>query len=415
MNKNVIIGFPYEGQLKYMDILPYKSHLKEILTLSLERCMKSVSARRGSIFLVDSTKKELVLGVAKASSDVNLEGVRTPLGERVAGRVALERKPFLVKDIDQERNISLKPRYNDYNSKSFVSVPLEFSGDLIGVVNVTDKTTGKVFDDEDLRAVLNICKYLGITIYSLRRFLEKQIKVNEGLVDELDTLKREIKSSKKYSSLGKIVGGLVHEINNPLDGAIRYVNLAFDSVDEDSVARSYLHEAKEGLVRIAKIVRSLLDFSWSLSSQDRKIDVNQTIEESLFMFNHYFVFSNIEVRKFFTYGLPKLPDLRLKLALNNIIKNACEEMKDKGILSIYTTLNNDTIEIKIKDTGRGISRQMQERIFEPFFTTKSMGEGSGLGLAITYEIITRYKGNIYLESKEGEGTTFIIHLPLKTV
>ncbi|OPX28864.1 MAG: hypothetical protein B1H08_05125 [Candidatus Omnitrophica bacterium 4484_171] len=412
MDKNVIIGFPYEGQLKYMDILPYKPYLKETLTLSLERCMKSVDAGRGSIFLVDSNRNELVLGVAKASSGIDLENVRTPLGERVAGKVALERKPFLVKNIDEEIRFPLEPRYDDYNSKSFVSVPLEFSGDLIGVVNVTDKTKGEVFDGEDLDTVLSICKYLGITIYSLRRFLEKQRKINEKLSNEVDTLRKEIKSSKKYSSLGKIVGGLVHEINNPLDGAIRYVNLAFDSVDEDSVASSYLHEAKEGLGRIAKIVRSLLDFSWSLSPQARKIDVNQTIEESLFMFNHYFVFSNIEVRKFFTYGLPKIPDLRLKIALNNIIKNACEEMKDKGVLSIYTALNNGAIEIKIKDTGRGIPRQVQDKIFEPFFTTKSMGEGSGLGLAITYEIITRYKGNIYIDSTQGEGTTFNIRLPL---
>ncbi len=410
MRKNVIIElFPLEE--KYMDILTYKGQLRELFTLSLDRCMKAVGAERGSLFLVDSIRKELVLEVAKAPS-VRLRDVRTPLGERIVGKVALERRPLLVEDIDKEKELSSYSRYSDYRSKSFLSVPLEFCGDLIGVVNVTEKVNGEAFDDRDLRVVLSICKYLGITLYSLRKYLDKQRKLNEELKEELRQLKKSVKTSQKYSSLGKVVGGLVHEINNPLDGAIRYVNLALDSLEKDSIAFQYLQEAKGGLRRIAKIIRSLLDFSWGLSSQNNLVDVNQCLEESLFVHSHHIISSDIEVRKLLSPSLPRIPDYNLKLVFDNIIKNACEVMKEGGVLTVSTVRRDSTIEILIKDTGVGIPDELKDRIFEPFFTTKKIGEGSGLGLAIAYEIIQRYKGDIHIESQQEEGVTFTIKIPV---
>ena len=411
MKKNVIIEAFSQKQFRYMNILPYRTQLKEFLSLSLDRCMKAVDARSGSIFLLDDNRKELVLEISRNIRRLNLEGTRTALGERIVGRVASKRKPLLVENIDREPFLSYLPRYNHYGSKSFLSVPLEFSGNLIGVVNVTDKSTGSAFDDKDLRIILNICKYLGLAFYSLESYLNKQKKMTEEISNELDRLKKSLGRSKKFSSLGKIVGGLVHEINNPLDGVIRYVNLTLGYLEEDGPAKEYLQEAKAGLVRIARIVRSLLDFSWSLSPQDGTIDINRTIEESLFAFNRLILTNNIEVKKFFNPELEQVPDFRLKLVFNNIIKNACEAMNDGGILTIYTGNNEDGVQIIFQDTGEGIREDLQEKIFDPFFTTKKMGEGSGLGLAISHEIIQRYKGTIHLKSKPGEGTAFIIHIP----
>ncbi len=411
MRKNVTIELFSREVYEYMDILTYKSQLREFFTLSLDRCMKAVGAKRGSLFLIDGVRKELILEVAKTPS-VKLEGLRTPLGERVVGKVALERNPLLVEDIDKEKDFSFYPRYNNYNSKSFLSVPLEFCGDLIGVVNITEKNNGKVFDDRDLRIVLSICEYLGIALYSLKRYLDKQKKINDSLKEEIEQLKKSVSSSQKYSSLGKVVGGLVHEINNPLDGALRYLNLALDSLDEESIVSQYLKEAKDGLKRIAKIIRSLLDFSWSLSSQNNLIDINQCIEESIFMCSHYISSSNIEIKRFLSFALPKIPDYNLKLAFTNIVKNACEAMKDGGTLTVSTSKKDNIIEIIIQDTGCGIPRHLQQKVFEPFFTTKSMGEGSGLGLAIAYEIVQRYKGDIFIRNGEIKGAIFIIHLPL---
>jgi len=395
-----------------MNTLPYKSQLKEFLTLSLDRCMKAVDALSGSIFLLDDDKNELVLEVAKHHKEVALEGIRERLGERISGKVALERKPYLVEDIDNEPSLGTTQKYDHYESKSFLSVPLEFYEEIIGVVNLTEKSNGLSFSDKDLLVVMTISRYLGIALYSLRKYLEKQQLQYDVLAEEIQHLKKSIEQSQKYTSLGKLVGGLVHEINNPLDGVMRYVNLAFDSLQEETVGKEYLGEAKMGLSRIARVIRSLLDFSWSLSPQEGKVEINRALEESLYMLNHLVVAYNIEVKKFFEPHLPKIPDYRLKLVFNNIIKNACEEMKQGGVLSIYTVTTNNMIEVRIKDTGRGIPLELQDKIFDPFFTTKNMGEGSGLGLAISYEIVQRYQGNIFVESTSGEGATFIIQIPM---
>jgi GAF domain-containing protein len=96
----------------------------------------------------------------------------------VVGKVALERKSFLISNIDNEPGFQFTPRF-DYASKSFLSVPLEFSGDLIGVINLTDKISGGAFSEEDLRTAQIICKHLGIAIHSLIKYLDKQKELSD--------------------------------------------------------------------------------------------------------------------------------------------------------------------------------------------------------------------------------------------
>jgi len=386
---------------------------EEFLRASLEQCLNLVKAQRGSIFIFDEEKKELTLEIAKNFKISPWEKVKRQLGEGIVGKVALLRKPLLVKDVDKEISLKERPFFSSYYSKSFLSLPLEYSKNLVGVINITEKENGNTFDDEDLNSILKICRQLGVAVYTLKSYLRKQERQFEELTREIESLKQQMEHSQKYSSLGKLVGGFIHEINNPLDGIIRYINLSLDYLDEDSLVREYLLEAKNGLNRITRFVRSLLDFCWSLSSQRNSIDINRVLEESLFLFDYQFRNHNIEVVKNFSYQLPKVIDKGLKVAFNNIIKNACEAMKEKGgKFFVSTGVREGRIEIVFKDSGCGMPEEIKEKIFEPFFTTKKMGEGSGLGLAISYEIIQRYQGRISVESKEGEGSAFIISLPL---
>ena len=97
----------------------------------------------------------------------------------------------------------------------------------------------------------------------------------------------------------------------------------------------------------------------------------------------------------------------------NILANAVDSIVDKGTIIISTSINNEIIQISIKDTGRGIDENLQEKIFEPFFTTKEVGKGTGLGLSISHGIIEKHKGSIDFKSEVGKGSEFIISLPLK--
>ncbi len=411
--ENVIIEcFPAESPNGKMDILAYKGELRDFFSSALERCMEAVGGERGSFFIFDDSRKELVLEVARSPYGCRLRGVRARLGEGVVGRVAKEKRPVLIQDTDEDSSFTNSRNKRCYRSKSFLSVPVEAGGKLIGVINVTDKKMGLPFDGHDFALVINIAHYLGVAVSNILRFLKEQQRINEELKAELDKLKKAMGHSHKFSSLGRLVGGVVHEINNPLDGVIRYVNLAYDCTEE-GVLKEYLAEAKSGLLRISRIVRSLLDFSWSLSPESGRIDLNGTIEECLFTHHHLLQSSKIEVRKFLSPRSIELPDYRLKMAFNNIIKNACEVMRDGGVLTVYSEVKDGFVEVRFKDTGPGVPEDIKDKIFEPFFTTKSMGEGSGLGLAITREIISRYQGEIIVENNKGRGSEFIVRIPLK--
>ena len=103
-----------------MDIAPFRNQLKDFLSLSLDRCMQAVAARSGSIFLIDSDSNDLVLEVAKNVNKKNLEGVRAKIGERIVGKVALEKKPLLVENIDDEPSLKFHPKFKEYHDKSFL-------------------------------------------------------------------------------------------------------------------------------------------------------------------------------------------------------------------------------------------------------------------------------------------------------
>ncbi len=343
--------------------------------------------------------------------------MRQRLGESVAGRVAVDGNPLLVKDADTDPFLTKTARRynNNYSSKSFLSVPVEFLGNLLGVVNVTEKSTGNEFDDSDLKAVLDISRGLGFSLYGVQTYLQKQKELNGKLMAEVDGLKKALARERVYASLGKLVGNFMHEMNNPLDGVIRYVNLAFDCSEENSIIREYLGESRTGLTRIANIVRSLLDFLWSNSREVGKIDVNFILMESIFVQKHTYIYRGIEVEKVLDENIPLIPDHGLQIVFNNLIKNACDAMEKGGTLSISTELRGDSIEIKVSDSGKGIPPEIRGKIFEPFFTTKKKGEGTGIGLAVCSEIIQRYKGEISVKSTEEKGSSFIVTLPVLRV
>ena len=390
--------------------------LKSMLYQSLCSCLKEVDAQSGSVFLLDDNHKGLVLEIAKNVNNISLEGVKEQIGERISGKVMLERKAFLVTDIDQELELRNIPKFNHYQTKSFLSCPLEFSGNIFGVINITDKTNGGIFNDNDLRAVLRYSWYIGGAVYAAKFYFENQTKQNEALTKELQSLRLSLERSEKLASLGKLVGSIIHEINNPLDGVMRYVNLAYESSKgkEEASQYLYLEEARRGLKQITKTIRSLLDFSRSFTPKEPFTNVNAVIEESLEASNHYIAASRIDVKKYFSPFVPDLPGCNLKLVFNNIIKNACQAMDCGGVLSIHTTVRDDNVEIRFKDTGEGIPEVILSKVLEPFFSTKPVGKGTGLGLSLCFGIVEAHGGRLKIKSQVGVGTEVKVVLPVKS-
>ncbi len=379
--------------------------LKSFLNGTLKEIMSVINAECGSLFLFDPDQKELVLDSFYNSGTIHLEGLKQKIGEGISGKVVNIKTPILVKDISKDSRFR-RNGFTHYRTNSFISIPLNTSSGLLGVMNLTDKSSGDAFCEKDLEFAVAISKYACLII--------ENFNICGELREEKETLHKQKSLLEQYASVGKLAAGVVHEINNPLDGVIRYTNILLDQLKDNSIAREYLLEVKKGLHRIANITKSLLEFSHQINSTKAKkyVDLHQLIDESLDLLREKRN-GNIRLNKKYIDILLRVLDHGLSHIFVNIIKNAFDAMPDGGELEVTTDLKDNVIEICFTDSGLGIPADIRERIFDPFFTTKSIDKGTGLGLAICNEIISKYEGRIDVQSSPGKGSAFTILIPKK--
>lgn len=282
-------------------------------------------------------------------------------------------------------------------------------------------------------------------ILSAQRALKDKIRELEETNNHLKETQGQLVQSAKMASLGQLVAGVAHELNNPI-GFI-YANMAhlrdysnkllalIDATEKSPAELSKLKEefdlnyirkdmpklitsCEEGARRTKEIVIGLRNFSRIEEKAYHPIDIHQSIDTTLNLLNSEFK-NRIEVKK--DYG--QLPSLvcnhnQINQVLMNILSNAAQAITGSGTVWITTKAleAKDTspaqISISIQDTGAGVPQELLQKIFDPFFTTKGVGQGTGLGLAISYGIIHAHGGSIHVTSKVGVGTEFTILLPI---
>jgi two-component system, NtrC family, sensor kinase len=260
---------------------------------------------------------------------------------------------------------------------------------------------------------------------------EKFRAANEDLEKayrELQTTQGQLIQSAKMASLGELVAGVAHEINNPLSFATSHLDTArriFEKIEpecrpalsEASVASwtradSRLREMATGLERIAELVVKLRTFSRLDEGEQKKVSIRECVESVLMILQHR-MGDRIRVEKHL--GEPDRIDCfagLLNQALLNLVSNAIDAIEGEGQVTVTTGAEGDAFAITVTDTGCGIPDDLRERVLEPFFTTKPVGQGTGLGLSITYSIVRRHGGTLELSRREGGGTVASIRLPM---
>jgi len=239
--------------------------------------------------------------------------------------------------------------------------------------------------------------------------IEKALRHHE-LARKNRELERKLKISEKLAAIGKLAAGVAHEINNPLDGVIRFVNLSLMHLDEGSVIREYLSDVRTGLDRIAGIVQSLLDFSRSIVLETDPQAIGDMVREALNPFRHQVHEGKVKIVFEFEDNEVEVPGGTLHV-ITNIVKNALDELPEGGELVIRSSSDENSLAVSVSDNGPGIPEDIREKIFEPFFTTKKIGKGTGLGLSICQQIVEKQGGSLRVDSEVGRGTTFTITLP----
>jgi len=254
----------------------------------------------------------------------------------------------------------------------------------------------------------------GQEIASVGIFTDLRPRLN--MEKKLQETHLQLVSSEKMASLGKLAAGIAHEINNPLGGILIYSSLMMEDLPEEDPRRGDLVRIVQETGRCKEIVKSLLEFARQTEPKMEPTDINRAISDGLFFLVNQALFHNIHIVKKLDSFLPFVRGnaSQLKQVFMNIIVNAAEAMHGNGTLTITTFRAPDrkTVFVEFTDTGEGIPAENFTRIFDPFFTTKEVGKGTGLGLATSYGIIEDHGGKISVKSQVGEGTTFIIELPI---
>ncbi len=237
-------------------------------------------------------------------------------------------------------------------------------------------------------------------------------------LSEKKFLEKQLVHTQKMESIGTLAAGVAHEVGNPLASISALVQVIQRSTN-DNFAKEKLDLVKSQVTRISKIIRDLVDFSRPSNYELQLTDVNKNLEEAIEIIKVGAKAKNIIFKKELNKNLPVLPLIadQIQQVFVNILLNAVDVIIERPRLngdeiSVETDLTEDTIEITFNDTGKGIPEENFIKIFEPFFTSKKEGKGTGLGLWVSYGIIKSFQGDIKVSSVLGEGTTFVISLPI---
>jgi signal transduction histidine kinase len=228
------------------------------------------------------------------------------------------------------------------------------------------------------------------------------------------SLEKRLAVSERLAAVGKLAARVAHELNNPLDGILRYLNLAARAVETNATDKltDYLARARGGLLRMAEIIRELSEFSRSAHTAFDDTGLNAIVEEAVKVMSDKAVQGQVAIVCSLAENAPAIRGTNLFQVFCNLIKNAIDAMPQGGTLTIGTRLVDREVLVRFEDTGIGLPEEM-DRLFEPFFTTKPPGKGTGLGLAVSKDIIEKYNGRIVPERRQGGGTIFTVRIPLE--
>ena len=265
-------------------------------------------------------------------------------------------------------------------------------------------------DDRHIRSLVSANLDKGLsekedTIHFLVKDIEQRRQVEE-----------QIAQADKLASIGQLSAGIAHEINNPMGIILGYTQLLLRNEDRESEKYADLKTIEKHVRNCKSIVEGLLNFARTSKPREDIIRINEAMDDVLNFIQQHAGLDNIEVRKEYNSAVPQmlLDEKKIKQVFMNLIMNAKHAIGDQGVLSLSTGMNasGHQVMIRIADTGYGIEKKNLARIFDPFFTTKSTGEGTGLGLSVSYGIIKNHGGDILVESKAGEGSSFTVVLPV---
>jgi signal transduction histidine kinase len=369
--------------------------------------------------------------------------------EATRAELARNPQPWLVPDVGSAATVPLAIAAELATFDAALVVPLSLGGHVAGAFVLGRKRSGRPFTRDDIELLSTLAAQSAIAIENAHSYrdlkdlneqLEHRVRARtadlERSNDELGGAYRELKAaqsqlvqSEKMASLGVLVAGVAHEINNPVSFIVNNMDPLREMVERlraptragvDPGINAVLNDMTEaidvialGAERTAGIVRDLRTFSRLSDQQAQPLDVHEGLEVTLRLLRPRLP-DRVTVHR--DYGeLPPVDSApgQLNQVFMNVLANACDAVEVAGNVWITTRCDGAVVTVAIRDDGSGIAAEDLGRIFDPFFTTKPQGKGTGLGLALSHGIIEAHGGRLEVQSEVGHGTTVTIIVPVR--
>jgi two-component system, NtrC family, sensor kinase len=315
--------------------------------------------------------------------------------------------------------------------------------ELLDGIQTTDRKEGPVeipiTTDNEIGVVTESFNEMSQRVWQSKQELEKKVKETEAAYSELKETQARLVHTAKMASLGQLVAGVAHELNNPIgfiysnmthlrdytnrlkkiietaeakpkDLAKIKEELEYDYIIGD--LQKLIQSCEEGASRTRDIVLGLRNFSRLEEAKLKKVQLEEGIENTLQMIS-----GELKNRVVVHTDYAKMPEVmcyasELNQVFMNLLTNAAQAIENEGEIWIQVRSQGEKAIISIRDSGRGMTQATAEKIFDPFFTTKAIGKGTGLGLSISYGIVKKHGGDITVQSEPGKGTEFKVSVPI---
>jgi two-component system NtrC family sensor kinase len=407
--------------------------LSEIAERILLALTETMGVERAMVMMVDDDGRTLRPTAVRGEWEEEAEEVEVPADHAIWKHLWMRREDLSREDFDDEPDVESRDACRDVFDTLEVEllVPILYGVDLLGVIAVGRKLSGESLVADDRMLLRTLANQSSIAIENAKAF-DEIAKLNETLEARVDERTRELRETQaqltqaeKMKSLGQLVAGVAHELNNPigfvhanlqlLDEFVTKLIASESQADTDKARdaiEKLLSRSKEGTERVKKIVQDLRTFSRMDQAELQDADLNEELERTLALMEPRFK-NAIEVERDFG----ELPAVRcypgqLNQVFLNLLMNACDALGKRGHIRVRTRAQPDGVKLEFSDDGPGIPEDVKSRIFDPFFTTKPVGVGTGLGLSLSHGIVERHGGRILVESEHGAGTKFTLELPL---